>query len=410
MKKKGYLSAAAATAAMFALSYAVFFALMQRSASDISIHATWAAEIRFADWRSFFHHGAHPLWHALTALVLLTGLPLAHSAALVTALCKAAEVWLLIALAAHVLGKRGWAATLCGLAASLVAALWVPALNPFVYAGIGSPNPWHSPTQLIVMVPMLLCVPLTARCVDAFRERLPLDGPKANAPVRDAVLLGALLFISLAAKPTFMQAFLPAACLYFLVLWLRMPRNSAFFLRMLAAAAPAVVLMVLQYLFYFGVLVPSQGNMVLDTSPAKWGEVALSVLLTRAFPILVLAACTDRETWRSPLVWLTLATDAVAILEMLLLSEDGRRAADGNFGWAMMGSALMLWAITLPLYVRFARRWARRRRAAAVGQPTLASHPRLEAGALGAGALLLVWHLASGIYYAVYLLTTGSVL
>ncbi len=410
MKKQGYLSAAAATAAIFALGYAVFYALMQRPASDISIHATWAAEIRFTDLRSFFHHGAHPLWHTLVALVLLTGLPLAHSAALVTALCKAAEVWLLIALAAQLLGKRGWAATLCGAAASLVSALWVPALNPLVYVGIGSPNPWHSPTQLIAMVPMLLAVPLTARCVDSFRQRLPLDGPKANAPARDAALLGALLLLSLTAKPTFMQAFLPAASLYCLLMWLRKPRNSPFFLRMMAAAAPAVVLMVLQYLFYFGVIVPSQGNMILDVSLAKAGSVALAVLLTQAFPILVLAACSDRETWRSPLVWLTLATDIVAILEMLLLGEDGRRAADGNFGWAMMGAALMLWAIALPLYARFARRWARRRRAAAEGQPTLASHPRLEAGALGAGALLLAWHLASGIYYVVYLLTTGNAL
>ena len=61
------------------LGYIVFYALALRPASDLSIHATWAAEGNFADLRSFVHHGAHPLWHVLVAAVLLTGLPLPAS-------------------------------------------------------------------------------------------------------------------------------------------------------------------------------------------------------------------------------------------------------------------------------------------------------------------------------------------
>lgn len=48
-------------ALLFALSYALFYALCLRPSSDISIHATWAAEGDFRDLTSFLHHGAHPM-------------------------------------------------------------------------------------------------------------------------------------------------------------------------------------------------------------------------------------------------------------------------------------------------------------------------------------------------------------
>ncbi len=409
MKKQKDFSAWVAAALVFALGFAVFYALAQREGSDISIHAIWAGQGSFTNLKTFVYHGAHPLWHFLVALTVRTGVPLLYAAALVTALCKAAEVLLLCALAARFVGGPGLTATLCGLAASLVSAVWIPAINPQVYYGVGSPNTWHSPTQMIAMVFMLLCVPMTARLVEGFERRLPQDGPRANVTWREAMPLAALLLLSLLAKPTFMQAFLPAASIYFLLLWIRRPKNTPFILRMMAVAAPSVVFMVLQYLFYFGGIVgSSQESMVLQVSWQKAGEVAVSVLLIRLFPLFVLATCVDRDTRRTPLFRLTLLMDAAAMLEMLLLSENGRRASDGNFGWAMMGSALMLWAITLPVFVRGLMLWFRRRRAAAEGKPYLSNHPRLEPYKWAAGAVLLLWHLGSGIYYLVYLLTTST--
>ncbi|HPS82398.1 MAG TPA: hypothetical protein PLP25_11135, partial [Candidatus Limiplasma sp.] len=176
MTRRVNLSKWLAVAATLALGYFVFYAVALRPASDLSIHATWAAEGSFSQPRTFVHHGAHPLWHILVAAVLRTGLPLAASAALVTALLKAAEVCLLITLAGRLLKKNGWLATACGLLAGLVSAVCIPWINPTVYAGIGSPNPWHSPTQMAAMVLMLLCVPLTAACVDDFRHRQPQEG------------------------------------------------------------------------------------------------------------------------------------------------------------------------------------------------------------------------------------------
>ena len=101
------------------------------------------------------------------------------------------------------------AVTGLSLCVATVSSLLTP-YNPTVYLGVGTPNTWHSPTQLIAMVWMLICVPYTARCYDRFEAALP--DPRANSPWREGALLGALLLVSLTAKPTFMQAFLPAAC------------------------------------------------------------------------------------------------------------------------------------------------------------------------------------------------------
>ncbi|MDD3411736.1 MAG: hypothetical protein PHY12_13110 [Eubacteriales bacterium] len=393
MKKRLNPALCVACAAMLALSFAVFYAVALRPSSDLSIHATWAAEGDFTQPRSFLHHGMHPLWHALVALVMLLGVPVKVSAALVTALCKAAELALLYAVAQSVLGekaKRG-TALLCALCASLVSALCLPWFNPTVYIGVGSPNTWHSPTQMIAMLFMLVCVPMTARCYDAFERRLPEEGERAMLPWKNVAWLAALLLVSLLAKPTFMQAFLPAACLFFLAQWIRHPKNSRYFGQMMLAALPSVLFMVFQYLYYFGIIVPSQGSMTLLVTGDKAREVLVSLLLIQAFPLFALL--TDRRE-KGTLLTLTVALDAVGVAEQLLLSETGRRAADGNFGWAMMGGALMLWAVMLPRFV--GQFQAREKRA-----------PLMTARWAGGFALLL-WHLASGVYYIVYLLGTTN--
>jgi len=285
----------------------------------------------------------------------------------------------------------------------------VPWVNPTVYLGAGSPNTWHSPTQVAVMAMMLLCVPMTADIIEDFQRRLPAEDAETNVSKRNAVILSVLLAVSLLAKPTFLQAFLPAACLYCLVLWIRRPKNGAFFWRMLAVAAPSILLMFLQYLYYFKIYSATQGSMMMFVSWGKTGEVALKVLLTQAFPIYVLATCMERDTWRKPLYQLTLLMDAASILELLLLSETGHRASDGNFGWALMGASLMLWALTLPLFMKKLGRRLARRRAAAEGQPYLeGDSPRAETVKWSVGGALLLWHLASGIYYIVYLMTTTN--
>jgi len=80
----------------------------------------------------------------------------------------------------------------------------------------------------------------------------------------------------------------------------------------------------------------------------------------------------------------------VAIVEMLILGEDGRRASDGNFGWGMMGASLMLWIVCMIRFLQDDRQWYKPQKLI--------------------GWALLAWHLASGVYYVGYLFTSGTTL
>lgn len=383
-------------ALIFTLSYFMFYSMCLRPSSDISIHATWAAEGRFDDLDSFFHHGAHCMWHVLVALLLRLSISLPVAAALVTAACKALELWLVERLfSIYLSGKlRRDAIIALSLAAVTVSSLCVPQYNPYVYAGVGSPNTWHSATQMISMVFTVLCVSYVAHMYQEFERLLPEMGAKASPPMRQLALMGALLFLSLFAKPTFMQAFLPAACVFFGVMWIRNPKNSRFFLRVIVCVIPAVLLMILQYMYYFGIIVPHQGSMIIEISRDKAVYIFMCVLLTHAFPYYALISC-RRRGGKDALYWLTLAFDIVGVLEFLILGESGRRAADGNFGWGMMGAAFMLWLVAL---IRFTR----------CALDDFKAKKRVRPQYIG-GALLLMWHLASGVYYIVYLFTNTSV-
>ncbi len=381
---------------MFILSFVLFYSICQRPNSDIAIHATWAAEGDFLQPDTFFHHGAHCMWHVLVALLLRLSIPLTAAAALVTAVCKVAELWLVERLFSLYLSKRLSRGTIAVLSviSVIVTCVCVPWYNSTVYMGVGSPNLWHSPTQMIAIVWMLLCVSYVAQCYDKFERLLPSSGKECVLPWKQTALMGAMLFMSLFAKPTFMQVFLPAACLYFGVMWLRHPQNSRFFLRIIVSILPAVALMIVQYLYYFGIIVPSQGSMILELTSDKVLNVLVGGLLIRVFPIYALISCRKRRE-KDTLYWLTIVFDAVGFVEYLILGESGRRAADGNFGWGMMGASLMLWFVAMIRYARCVSDDLHER-----------NRPRPQHFV---GAALLLWHLGSGIYYIIYLLTnTGT--
>ena len=395
MQKKPGLFEWAVYTGMFILAYVVFYTLMLRPGSDLSIHGTWAAEGDFLNPRTFLRHGAHPLWHGLVAAVMLLGTGTKVAAALVTAALKVTELWLVRRMMGWYLEEKWGQKAVTGMAVCcvLVMAVYVPWVNPTVYAGIGAANVWHSPTQMMAMVMMLLCVPYTAYCYAAFERLVPQNGEKTIIPWKKAIVLGILLLVSLTAKPTFMQAFLPAAGLFFLAQWIRHPKNSRFFGQMILAVLPSVLFMVLQYMYYFGLNISYERSMVLEISPEKWRQIGLATLMIQAFPLYALVTCAKREDFRNPLLTLTVLLDAVGVLEFALLGEGGYRAQDGNFGWAMMGGALMLWVLAIILFFNdFAK-------AREEGKKKLK---------YAGGILLLLWHLGAGIYYLVYLLSGST--
>jgi len=282
-----------------------------------------------------------------------------------------------------------------------VTAIRIPEVNAKVYWGVGSvvgsPNVWHNPTQITVNVSMFLCVPWLAHCWYDFQRRLPRDKGKTSLRPHQALILAVLLMFSLSSKPTFMQALIPAAAIFFLAMWIRHPRNSRYFFQMILAFLPAVLYFLLQYLYFTGVVVEYTSGVVFGATPVTAWIAVRSMLMMAAFPLFALFCCDRKILLRDKMLVITLLMAGVSVLEAMFFRETGLRQDHGNFNWASMSVALMLWVL---MTGHFLRAFAKFRKSA-----KRAWH---RWSAFGVGFALIVWHIGSGGYYLYYLFITGS--
>ena len=409
-----------ALAALVAFSVWMYLWEYANQSSDLYKHALIASEFSFADPHSITSRLAYPLWHLFVAALYQLGVPLAWAAACVCALCKAAAFLLTRRYLAVMTRARvsDTLLTVLSLLVMVVTPIRVLGVNDGVYHGVGSPTVWHNPTQLAVLVTALLCVPYTLHCWYAFEARAAKEGPGAMLPWRKVLTLAALLMLSLSAKPTFMQALIPAAAMFFLVQWIRHPRNSRYFGQIIVAFLPAVIYFAVQYLYYTGVVVPYTSGVEFGTSLADIWAAIRSLVMMAAFPLFALGCGYRRDLWKDQAIVLSLWMALFSVLEAMFFRETGLRINHGNFNWANMSAAFMLWVTVLPAFLnsigQFREDRLRLQTAAREGtmpSETLSrSFTLLRNRSLGylAAFMLLIWHVYSGVYYVYYLLSTGN--
>lgn len=389
--------------------------------SDIHLHAAIASGFDFLDLHSITSRIVYPFWHVNYAVLYKLGVPFVWAAAIVCVAYKTlvfvlVQRILYLYLAPEFSAKL---ATLGALAAMFVTAVRIPSVNPTVYIGIGSPNVWHNPTQIVAILSSLLCVFYTAHCVYHYQSNRGAAGAAGMLPWKKTAMLSALLLFSVVCKPTFMQAFLPACGVYFLILWIKNPKHTRFFLQIILAFLPTVVYFLMQYLYYTGVVVPFTSGIAVSLDPARLWIAIRNLLMMAAFPLLTLLLTTKKGALREPVLALVLLITAAAVLEAYLFYETGMRENNGNFNWASMNAAFLLWVIALPRFFRAVQEFrfdqARLQEDAKKGvlpSATLSrAQTRLRAQSAGflAAMFLLLWHLYSGMYYLYYLFSTVNV-
>jgi hypothetical protein len=382
----------------FAAVYCIFYMEATNPSSDLAIHASIAQTFNFADLHSITSRIAYPLWHVMVSGLYQLGLPIAIAAAAITALVKTA----FFATAQFLLlPKRGegnrFVMWLMCLLLMFVTGICVPGVNPLVYRAAGSPTVWHNPTQVTVTMISLWCVPYLLHCWCEYEKRLNLKQNAIIIPWKNIFSLAVFLMLAAAAKPTFLQALLPAAFVLFLSQWIRQPRQWRWFMQILLAFLPSVAYFLLQYLYYTGVVVEyTSGVTVYVTAETLWIAVR-SVLLLTAFPLLALALRRRKGQPMDRGVALVLLMLLFSALEAAFFHETGMRENHGNFTWATGSSAILMWWIALRSYwTDFTEFWPKRRQ-----------HLLRAWGYVGCWALL-GWHACSGVYYLYYLITTHN--
>ncbi len=387
-------------AVVFAVSFALFYMMCLRP-SDIQVHANAAARFDFGDLHTITSQLPNPLWHVIVAALNKLGMPIYVAAALVTALSKTLAMMLTHRLLTVCYGDRlgrDWI-TLTSLTLMFVMAVRIPTINPNVYRGATSPNVWHNCTQNLVTVFMLLTIPYMLHLYEEFLQQKPEKGKMAMLPWSQVFWLALIMGVGLSAKPTFFEAFLPASFLFFLYQLIRQPKNWRFFGQIVLAFLPSVAYFLLQYLYYTGVVVEKTSGLDCITSLFWFREITPQVLLQCVFPLYVLIFCYRKGMLKNRMLGIALLMLAISYVEALFFHETGARAGHGNVMWGVMNSVFFLWVLMaghfascIAQFVRSkARRW-------------------YQWLTYSVGTLLLLWHLGSGYYYIVLLMTTSNVL
>ena len=237
-----------------------------------------------------------------------------------------------------------------------------------VYLGQLSPTVWHNPTA-ITALPLAVAT-FWVFVVPAARRH------------RSDVLVGALLALSVAAKPNFALAFLPAAAA--LRLWRRERPLAQELVGLVWLAAPAVAVLGWQYQHALAVGLEAPGEGMVSLQPlAVWSLYSpsplVSTLVSLAFPLAVtaFAARAARHGRALLLAWLV---TLVAVAQFTLLAEPEPKLGDANYYWGVVPAVYLLFLVC-----------------ACELLASRAASPARRAGRLGCWVLLAL-HVASGIF------------
>ena len=384
---------------VFGFSLFMYAWQFQFPVTDLHVHAVIAGEFDFSDLHTITSRLAYPVWHLCVAVLFQLGIPLFMASAIVCAAAKTLSFWL-VWLLLRVMTQGQILRSLVTIAAfilMLVTGLRIPSVSDVVYKGIGSPNVWHNPTQIMVIVSMLLCLPYLVHCWYTFERLEPLHQEKTMLPWHMVAILAVLGMFSLACKPTFMQALIPAAAIFFLIQWIRHPKNSRYFGQLILAFLPSVLYFLLQYLYYTGVLVPFSSGVEIGITAESVLSAIRNMLIMAAFPLFALLCCPRKELARDKMLTLTLIMMVMSLLQAMLFHETGLRWGHGNFSWASMSVALLLWVLMTGHFLRSFALFCKG------GQKTWG-----RGAAYGVGFGLLLWHVYSGLYYIFYLFHTNN--
>ncbi len=291
----------------------------------------------------------HRLFHySVAGLAYLFGMNVLQSAVFTLLFYSfAAGVMLYFALSHYlkeVLGRQ-WILTLT-VTLMVIAAIRLPAIHPYIFLGIGSPNPMHNPTTITVK-PFAFATVLLMVYAAGNRTQKQFFVAVAAASV--------CLLLSVYAKPNFVIALIGAAPFILAYLASQNPMPAGRLRWFALPLALGLLALALQYVFLFGSAGDSDGGIGFGwVSAAGARGVNVNPFVAKmqlaAFPIAALILLPG--ILKDRLYVFSLLLFIVAALQSLLLHETGPRMYHGNFGWGVTIVAPMLFAAALGYAVR----------------------------------------------------------
>lgn len=343
--------------------------------SDFATHSSWAVG-EFTDplYDKFY---AYPVWHLMVRMAnRLLPIGREYAGALVTACCIGLGTLILYRFLDKELNGSLSCKKICLLTTGIMVltALYMPWFNREVYLGQSSPTIWHNPTNMAVK-PLALLL---------FLWFLRLYMNKQRIKGLEFAGFSGLLLLSCFIKPSFAQGFLPAVVLFLLIELIRTKGESFLFsLKIAAAFVPSGIYFLTQFFSMFGAEAErSMGISPFTVMRFDTDHPLISILQAVAFPLFVVGITGWKKLFRDKEFLFSLIFYVVSLLEFIVLIEL-TEPESGNFEWALQ---LAMFAFFAMAAVRFYQKEDRKPWVNYVGNG------------------LLLYHVASGIYYYIYLL------
>jgi hypothetical protein len=224
------------------------------------------------------------------------------------------------------------------------AAVYLPWFSRSFYLGIGTPNVWHSPTQVMVLPFAMLITYYSIKLLHKSREKKYKSG----------FLLSSLLFVSSIMKPAFAEMFLPSIGIYFLVRRKVRTFENALFLAIVLL--PTLIILPVQYLMMSSdkYLMLTGGDQII----LSWFRVIkfyykanplFAFLQALLFPILVLMVLRNKTSNYTKYCWLFVI---LSYLQAAFIAQE-RLLTVGDFGWPYLIGLHLIFVFSIIDYVRW---------------------------------------------------------
>lgn len=330
---------------LYTITYAVV--LKEMSVGDYPFHANIADKINEDSILEItLFENPYFMWHLLVKVVKsIFFMPLEYAAATVSSATNTIVYLIAVKIMRSYYHVEN--ANLIGFILLLVGPLYIPWYNPQIYYGQGTPNLWHNPTNLMVK-------PFAVSCFFIIVSLLGRIHKKEKLIKKQYITLGVLLFLSVLAKPSFLQGIIPGLGLYFLIHCIKDKfQNLKNYLYICLAFIPAVCWMGWIFIsaFYTGETGEGIGFGWLEVISISTSNVLVSVLLLRGFPLLYLIL-NWKKLWNKTDVQLSICWEVMSWLESALLYEQGIRKSHGNFSWAVLLSVFVFWMVMLLHFIK----------------------------------------------------------
>ena len=316
--------------------------------ADYTAHIDTAMNFNWSNPMENLTREASPLWHMIVSLLnKVFYIPELYAAAMTSAMICTAEYFIIrkiiIAFNKEIAAAKIKLIDILALTMMYLQPIYIKWFNPEQYLGQGTPNVWHNPTTICCYPFALICVYLFVKMLQSFKN-------KEEIHLIDYMRSGIYLFLSVTAKPAFIQIFAPAVAAVFVIMLIKTKGKGFFFeLKYFLSCIPAGLYCIAIFMIAFVSEDTSEGNTVAIGFFNIWRtntmSIPVSMMLGLGFPIAYFAV-QRRNIGNKVPYYFSLLCLLFGFLETSFLYETGDRMYHGNFGWGYLIGMTLIFCYT----------------------------------------------------------------